>query len=635
TQIAFEYGGDIWTVNRSGGQAHRLVTGFDLEGAPYFSPDGSKVAFSGNYNGNVDVYVVSASGGEPKRLTFHPRDDVAVGWTPDGKNVLFRSGRASYSDPDQLYTVPVNGGFPKQLPLDMAEEGSYSPDGSRLAYVPTSQWEPQWQGYRGGQTTPVWIADLATSAITKIPRNNSNDRNPMWLGRTVYFLSDRNGPATLFAYDTASGAVRELLPSRGLDILSASAGPGAIVYTQLGSLHVYDIDAHASREVDISVAADMPQVRPHWINVAPQVQNANISPTGVRAVFEAHGDILTVPSEHGDIRDLTRTSYAAERDPSWSPNGRWIAYFSDASGEYELYIKDQRGLRPARGFKLSNAPSFFYTPVWSPDSKKIAYADKHLNLWYLDIDHPMPIKVDSAPYESFGSTGFNAQWSPDSRWLTYNKQLPNFLNAIFVYSIEDRRPVQITDGMSDSRNPAFDRDGKYLYFLASTNSGLTTNGLDMQGDERPTSSNVYAAVLGDETSSPVKPQTGDEPETGDEPVSAASPPPGVTKPAEKTKPQIKIDVNGILQRIIALPVPEGNYISLATGEAGEVYLLEAPLTSVKPEPPPARVVKFDMASRQAAPIDSGVSSFALSANGKKMLVQKGEHWFIESTDSPA
>ncbi len=208
THIAFEFGGDIWIVGRGGGSAQRLVTGMDLEGAPYFSPDGTQVAFSGTYDGNTDVYVVPASGGEPRRLTYHPGADVAVGWTPDGKDVLFRSPRAGYSDPDQLYTVPVRGGFPKAIPLDMAEEGSFSPDGTHLAYVPNSQWEPAWQHYRGGQTTPIWIADLRDSSIVRIPRANSNDRNPMWQGRTIYFLSDRNGPATLFAYDTQTRTVR-------------------------------------------------------------------------------------------------------------------------------------------------------------------------------------------------------------------------------------------------------------------------------------------------------------------------------------------------------------------------------------------------------------------------------------------
>lgn len=633
TQIAFEWGGDIWTVARSGGQAHRLVTGYDLEGAPYFSPDGSFIAFTGNYNGNLDVYVVPSSGGEPRRLTFHPGADVAVGWTPNGRDVLFRSGRASYADENMLYTVPVNGGFPKALPLAMAEEGSYSPDATHIAYVPTAQWEPQWQHYRGGQTTPVWIANLTDSSVVKIPRPNSNDRNPMWIGSNVYFLSDRDGPATLYEYNTQTHGVRQLVRNGGFDILSANAGPGGIVYAQLGSLHVYDLSS-GDHAVPVTIAADMPQVRPHWMKVGTQIQNANISPGGVRAVFEAHGDIFTVPAEHGDIRNLTQTPGIADRDPAWSPDGRWIAYFSDRSGEYALYVKDQRGLQPARVIQLPS-PSYFYTPVWSPDSKKIAYADKHGNLYYVDLAHPTPVHIARAPFETFGAAGFSVSWSPDSRWIAYNNQLQNYLNAIFVYSLDDRRSTQITDGMSDSRQPAFDKDGKYLYFLASTNTGLNSNGLDMESNQRPTSSDLYAAVLQDTTVTPLKPQTGDEPVSDEpEPSPSASP-----KSAAHEKPashDVKIDFNGMLQRIVALPVPNANYVGLAAGKAGEVFLLQAPLTTVSPQQPPMSVVKFDMKSRKAMPFAQGIGGggFAISFNGSKILLDEGHTWSIVSTEAP-
>ena len=615
---------------RSGGRASRLVTGFDLEGAPYFSPDGESVAFTGNYHGNVDVFVVPSSGGEPRRLTYHPGADVAVGWTPDGKSILFRSGRASYADENMLYTIPESGGLPKALPLAMAETGSFSPDGSHLAYVPTSQWEPQWQHYRGGQTTPVWIADLSNSGIVKVPRNNSNDRNPMWVGDTVYFLSDRSGPATLYAYDTRSRAVRGLIRRGGFDILSANAGPGGIVYTQLGSLHVFDTASGAAHAVPVTIAADMPQVMPHWMKAADGIVNANISPTGVRAVFETHGEILTVPAEHGDVRNITATPAIADRDPAWSPDGRWIAYFSDRSGEYALHLKDQTGLHPARIITLPS-PSFFYTPTWSPDSKKIAYTDKHLNLWYVDIDHPTPVRVDTAPYETFGAQTFNAQWSPDSRWLTYNKQLANFLNAIFVYSVGDRHATQITDGMSDSRNPVFDKSGKYLYFLASTNTGLTSNGLDMTSDQHPTSSNLYMAVLQRKTASPIAPETGDEPT--DEPTPSPKPSPA-PKPAAGAH-DVTIDFDGLLQRIVALPVSGANYVGLAAGQAGEAFLLRAPLTTVEPNAPPMTVLKFDLHSRKTETLADGVSGFALSFNGKKMLLAQGPHWYITGTAEPA
>ena len=318
TQIAFAYAGYIWIVSRAGGAARRLVTGYDLASGPHFSPDGSTIAFTANYDGNLDVYLVPSAGGQPRRLTYHG-NDAAVGWTPDGTRVLFVSNRDSTSDPDHLYTIPVRGGaVPTQLPLSMAEYGSYSPDGTHLAYVPNFQWEPFWKGYRGGQTTPVWIANLADSSVVKVPRQNSNDNDPMWVGDTVYFLSDRNGPVTLFAYDTHTGALTRVLPPSGFDITSASAGAGAIVYAKFDSLHLYDVASHSTRTVHVTIADELEQIRPHWQKVGDQILNANISPSGVRAVFEAHGQIFTVPTQFGDVRNLTN----CPAPPTAIPRGR-------------------------------------------------------------------------------------------------------------------------------------------------------------------------------------------------------------------------------------------------------------------------------------------------------------------------
>ncbi|HZV77409.1 MAG TPA: PDZ domain-containing protein, partial [Candidatus Babeliales bacterium] len=632
TQIAFTYAGYIWITGRHGGTARRLVTGYDLAAGPYFSPDGSMVAFTANYDGNYDVYVVPSSGGEPRRLTFHGAD-VAVGWTPDGTRVLFRSHAAAYSDPDQLYTIPLRGSaMPTMLPLALAEYGSYSPDGSHIAYVPNFQWEPFWKGYRGGQTTPIWIADLADSSVVKIPRAESNDNLPMWLGDRVYFLSDRDGPVTLFAYDTRSRAVTRLLPASGFDITSASAGDGAIAYAKFDRLHVYDIASGRDETITVTIADELQQVRPHWQKVATQILNAEISPSGVRAVFEAHGQIFTVPTQFGDIRNLTNLPGTANRDPAWSPNGRWIAYFSDASGEYKLCLEDQKGLTPPRTIDLGPSPSFFYGPTWSPDSKKIAYSDARLNLWYVDLDRPVPVKVDSSPYESFGTVSFDESWSPDSRWLTYDKLLGNSLHAIFVYNVGDARRRQITDGMSDSRYPVFDRSGKYLYFTASTNTGLTADQLDMTSDEQPVSSAVYVAVLNRSVSSPTAPRSDEEPVTSEETPAPAAPHPTATK--RPVNPEVAIDFDGILQRILTLPIPEANYVGLAAGGPGQLYLSVEPLTWVTPEPPPMSVFKFDLASRATMPLLSGVDDFALSFNGQKMLYQKGDSWFVVSSSSP-
>src|SRR5208337_3098936 len=336
TQIVFSYAGSLWIAGRDGGEARRLTTG-GHESNPIFSPDGTEIAFTGEYDGNTDVYVVAASGGVPRRLTYHPASDEVVGWTPDGKQVLFGSTRNAFANGVvQLFTISVEGGFPTPVPLVRASEGSYSPDGSRLAYVPIVQWQAAWKRYRGGQTRSIWIANLADSSIEeKIPRDNSNDFNPMWVGDTVYFLSDRNGPVALFAYDTRSKKVTQVVKNDGLDIKSASAGPEAIVYEQFGSLHLFDLKSHHVRNVEISIAGDLAEVRPHFQKIEPRrIRFASISPTGARAVFGVRGEILTVPPEKGDIRNLTNTTDVVERDPAWSPDGNSIAYLSDESGEY-------------------------------------------------------------------------------------------------------------------------------------------------------------------------------------------------------------------------------------------------------------------------------------------------------------
>jgi tricorn protease len=315
TEIAFVYGGDIWAVSRSGGAAHRVLSGYGLASDPYFSPDGTKIAFSANYDGNVDVYTVPASGGEPTRLTYHPAPDAVIGWTPDGKNILFRSSRRAMNDAEQIYSIPADGGEATMLPLPDAQVGSYSPDDSHFAYVPNGQWEPYWQNYRGGQTTPIWIASMSDSSVTPVPRENSNDRDPMWIGHTIYFLSDRDGPFTLFSYEPGSRTVKRLLPSGGFGIVAASANGSDIVYSTFDAIHVYDTATGADRAVNVSISADLPDVRPHWMPAGYSIANADISPTGVRAVFESHGDIFTVPAENGDVRNLTATPGVMERSP--------------------------------------------------------------------------------------------------------------------------------------------------------------------------------------------------------------------------------------------------------------------------------------------------------------------------------
>lgn len=655
-QIAFTYAGDLWVVSRDGGDARRLTTGVGVETNPMFSPDGSLIAFTGEVDGNRDVYLVPADGGVPRRLTFHPGPDEVLGWTPDGKSILFRSPRNS-SIPfiDRLYTMPLSGhGFPNELRLPSGEQASLSPDGAQLAYVPHPQWEPGWKHYRGGQTTPIWIVDVATShLVTEIPRENSNDSNPMWVGDTIYFLSDRNGPVSLFAYNTKSRQVSEVVANQGLDFKSASAGPGAIVYEQFGSLHLYDLNSHQAKTVNVRLAGDLPHLQPHFVKVDPkEVRNIELSPTGVRAVLEAHGEILTVPSDKGNIRDLTNTTAVEERDPAWAPDGKWIAYFSDASGEYGLELRDQSGLGAVRKISLGNPPSFFYSPRWAPDSKKIAYTDKRLNLWYVDVNKGAPVKVDTNLFETPDRT-LDPQWAPDSEWLTYTKLLPNHLHAVFVYSLASGKSVQITDGMSDARHPAFDVNGKYLYFLASTDVGLSADWLDMSSINRPVTSSAYVVVLRKDLPSPLAPES-DEEKVADEqkkdqdkPLSAANDKKSKASDEEESEDQdkdnkkqepvaVRVDMENIGQRILALPIPARNYVDLEAGKTGQLFVLEAPPVASEEDSENPKMVlhKFDLKKRKTDKFVDGIAEFRLSHDGKKLLYLKGEQWIIASTDAP-
>ena len=347
SRIVFVYAGDLWTVPREGGDARRLTSAPGLETNPIFSPDGETVAFTGEYDGNVDVYTVPAAGGVPKRLTWHPSPDTVLGWSRDGKKILFSSARDSEAgNVPQLFTIDVNGAFPEKLPLPLGYEAAFSPDGTRLAYVPMRRAFTAWKHYRGGDTTPIWLATLADSRIEKMPRDNSNDYNPLWIGGKVYFLSDRNGPVTLFSYDTHSKQVKEEVKNSGLDFKSAGAGPDAIVIEQFGGLSIFDIKSGKLKPVPVRIAGDLPEVREHLVNVSHRLGGAHISPNGARALFESRGEIITVPAEKGDVRVITNTPNVMERSPAWSPDGKTIAYFSDQSGEYELHLAPQNGAGP-------------------------------------------------------------------------------------------------------------------------------------------------------------------------------------------------------------------------------------------------------------------------------------------------
>jgi tricorn protease len=637
TEIVFSYSGDLWRVSREGGIASRLTSGPGFESDAAFSPDGKTLAFTGEYDGNVDVFTVPASGGIPKRVTYHPDADRVVGWTPDGTRVLFRSNRLSQSRYTQLYTVRAEGGLPETLPLPMGCMGAYSPDGKRMLYSPIDggQFAPgftnfvAWKRYRGGSASYLWMINLGDLTTVKVPRTDSNDIYPMWIGDKTYFLSDRNGPMTLFSYDPQSKKVTELIRNTGKDIMSANAGPGGIAYEQFGQVHIYDTASGKEHAVNIEIAADLNEVRPHFQNVSRELRNSAISPTGVRAVFEAHGEVLTVPAEKGEVRDLTNTPGVMERMPAWSPDGKTIAYFSDESGEYALHIKPQNGAGETKTIALAGKSAFYFDPKWSPDSKSIAFSDNMDNLWMAEVSNSKVTRVDTDHIYDLNRV-FN--WSGDSKWIAFERFLPNRLRAIWIYSVETGKSVQITDGLSDARRPVFDRDGQYLYFTASTNYAPTTSGLDMSSDEHEVTSSIYLAVLPNNIPSPLAPESDEEgaprpAADGGRGGRGGNTAAGGAPPETPPKP-VRIDFDKLQQRIVALPLPTRAYLGLEAGRAGILFALEPGTAGGGGRGGPggggaATLTRFDLKTRKSEKLADGVASFDLSANGDKMLLRLG------------
>ena len=628
TQIVFVYAGDLWSVAREGGDARRLTVGAGVETNPAFSPDGTTLAFTAEYDGNVDVYTVPATGGVPKRLTWHPAPDSLLGWSPDGRKVVFSSPRESYAGLPEMFTTDTTGAFPEKVPLPWGFEASFSPDGRRLAYVPMRRAFQVWKQYRGGTTTPIWLATLSDSSVEKVPRANSNDFNPMWVADRVFFLSDRDGPAALYSYDTRSKQVRKELGNDGFDFKSASAGPDGIVLEQFGRLMLFDTKTRTARPVPVTIAGDLPEVRERMMNLGQRLDAPDLSPTAARAVFEARGEIVTVPAEKGDPRVITNTPNVMERSPAWSPDGATIAYFSDESGEYELHLAPQSGSGTITKIKMPE-PGFYRAPRWSPDSKKLSFVDARMRIWYVDIASRKFTQIDRERYWGPFTEDWVPVWSPDSNWLAYGKRLTNFMNAIHVYSLRDAKVTQVTDGLSDAKYPAWDADGKHLYFAASTDSGPSLQP-DVTSGTRTVTRSVYIVVLSKEQTSPFAPESDEEQvrqaATSDAPKPDSAKPDG---PPPARPVDVKIDFDNIGQRVLAMPMPPRRYVGLQAGKAGVLYALEAPLAAAD-QPAGLVVHRHTLSSRRSDVAATGVQVFRIAGNGEKMLTRQGTNWSIRN-----
>lgn len=644
--VAFAYANNIWIVDRDGGDAKRLTSFQGSTGNPELSPDGSVVAFSGTYGGNTDVYVVPIDGGEPQRLTWHPGADVVQGWSPDGRHVVFTSGRtaAPAGTAQTFWRVARAGGMPEPLGIPRGNQGTYSPDGKRFAYRLTTSWDEGWRNYRGGQNRPIWITDLGTWEVESPPWTDSKDVEPVWVGETVYFLSDRDWLMNVWAYDTRSKQLRQVTTFTDYDVKSIGAGGGVVVFEQAGDLHLHDPATGRTRRLDITAKGDFPWLVPQWREVTGRIASTSLSPTGKRVLLEARGDIFTVPVEKGDWRAITTSSGSAERSPSWSPDGKWISYFSDASGEYQLMLESQDGTGAPRAITLPE-PSFYFTPAWSPDSRKLLFTDTHLRLWVVDVESGRATHADTDAY-MVPSRSMDPRWSPDSRWIAYAKRLPTQLHAIFVYDTQGGRVTQLTDGMSDAVAPAWDANGKWLWFLASTNFALQTGWLDMTSYDRPTTRALYLALLPAGEKSPLLPESDEEPESAAAPARPAAPSGGgaaaggaATGAAGTTGAAtngsvapVTIDFTGIAERIVAVDLPARDYAALEAGPTGIVFFLETVRANGVGGNPTSVLHRYQVKERRAAPFVPGASEYSISADRKKVLYQANGSWTVADTD---
>jgi tricorn protease len=614
--VAFAYANDLWVAGVDGSGVRRLTSHPGVESGPRFSPDGSLVAFTGRYEGNTDVYVVPSAGGVPKRLTWHPGNDVALGFAPDGKALLFSSGREVHTTRyTQLFTVPVEGGFPTRLPVPNASKAQISPDGRTTAYVPLAEAFNQWKRYRGGTTARILLFDNATYDVEQVPQpaGRCNDTDPMWVGGRLFFRSDRDGEFNLYAFDRATKAVARLTSHADFPVVNASAGGGHIAYEQSGYVHLLDPATGASTRLRLGVAADLVERRSRWAKGAKWIRGGSLSPSGARVALEFRGEIVTVPREKGDDRNLTQSPGVHDRSPAWSPDGKWIAYFSDAGGEYALVLAPQDGKGASRRVALEGA-GFYGNPRWSPDSKKLSFSDNSMTIFVLDVATGAQTKVASDPL--YGPVPvLHHAWSPDSRFLAYTQNTPTYFNRLFLYSVADGTSYPVSDGLADATSPAFDASGKYLYFLVSTDAGPVNDWFSQANADMRTVQQVYVAVLAKGVPSPLAKESDEE----------KGPKPDEAKKDEKTPVEVKLDPEDLSQRILAMPMKAGVYLDLAPGPANQLFYRRAASTDPGAD---AALYRYDLEKRKEDSLLDKADGFTLSADTKRALVRVKEDWHL-------
>jgi tricorn protease len=632
-RIVFVYAGDLWTVPRAGGTAARLTTHEGIEQFPKLSPDGLSVAFTAEYDGNLDAFTVSVVGGEPKRLTWHPGGDQVAEWYPDGRNILLRSARASApSRVDRFFRVPAGGGFEEMLALPTAGYASLSADGKLIAFVSPSYDRRTWKRYRGGSAADIWVYDFDRNQSQLITDWEGPDEWPMFHGRTVYYCSDRNAKiANLWAYDLDAKTHRQVTTFSEYDVKWPSVGSDAIVFENGGYLYTMDLPSEKLTKLSVLVPDDKPAARMEFRNVADWTGGMDLSPSAKRVVVEARGELFSVPAEKGDVRNLTNTPGARERDPIWSPDGKWIAYLSDKSGEYQFHVIGADGATPDRQVTREGA-TFRFQPVWSPDSKKLLFSDKSLRLYWADVESGRITEVDTSEWGEI----HDYSWSADSKWVCYSKPTEAGFSVIHLYALGGKA-TPVTDGMSDDFMPDFDPDGKYLYFVSRRTFRPEIGAFELDFQFKATDK-IYAMSLQDTTASPVAPQSdeemgeakaedGDAGDAGDKAKGGRGAKDEKKDDKKSEEPAaLKIDLDGLGTRIAEIPVPADRYVGLHALKGKILFVkLEEAGDPEEDGAGSASIHFYDLEKREDKTVLEGVDPFfSVSKDGGKLLYRKGE-----------